>query len=134
MFLTLTSLLVITLLVGCVTSTFQNSKNKEVKQTISVYDPNGKKVLETQDQGIVEKFSEHASQDDIDVQGTSEEIPQDAKLAYQFIVKDHSKYGVKMQIYDNHDYLAIQDCPIFGDINIPLTKEDADWFRQPNDW
>ena len=61
-------------------------------------------------------------------------IPTDAQLAYRFILKDQSKYEITMEVYQNYDLLSIRDLPVLGDLQLKLTKEEAEWFRMPEKW
>ncbi|CQR25580.1 hypothetical protein BN1356_01922 [Streptococcus varani] len=87
------------------------------------------------DQAIVEKFSEYASQDSVDVDSVElfDQVPEDAQLAYRFVLKEKSNQEINMKIFANYDYLLIEALPILGDLRLKLTKEEADWFRNPED-
>lgn len=105
-------------------------------QSIVVYDAADKQVMTLDDQAIVEKFSEYASQDSVDVDSVElfDQVPEDAQLAYRFVLKEKSNQEINMKIFANYDYLLIEDLPILGDLRLKLTKEEADWFRNPEDW
>lgn len=105
-------------------------------QSIVVYDAADKQVMTLDDQAIVEKFSEYASQDSVDVDSVElfDQVPEDAQLAYRFVLKEKSNQEINMKIFANYDYLLIEDLPILGDLRLKLTKEEADWFRNPGNW
>ena len=115
-------------------SSSDQEQKSEVEQTIIVYDENDEKILETTDKAILEKFSDYASQETVEGMEIFEPVPEDAQLAYRFILKDHSEYEVTMEVYQNYDYLSIQDLPILNDIRLELSKEEAEWFRMPEKW
>ena len=129
---TLVAFLSVTLLAGCSSSLSQQS-NQE-KQTITVYDGSGEKILETTDSAVLEKFSDYASQETLEGLEMFDAIPTDAQLAYRFILKDQSKYEITMEVYQNYDLLSIRDLPVLGDLQLKLTKEEAEWFRMPEKW
>lgn len=110
--------------------------NSPSTQSIVVYDAADKQVMTLHDQAIVEKFSEYASQDSVDVDSVElfDQVPEDAQLAYRFVLKEKSNQEINMKIFANYDYLLIEDLPILGDLRLKLTKEEADWFRNPEDW
>lgn len=128
----LVAFLSVTLLASC-SSTFSQQSNQE-KQTITVYDGNGEKILETTDAAVLEKFSDYASQNTVEGLEVFDAVPNDAQLAYRFILKGQSKYEITMEIYQNYDLLSIKDLPILGDLQLKLTKEEAEWFRTPEKW
>lgn len=128
----LVAFLSVTLLASC-SSTFSQQSNQE-KQTIRVYDGNGEKILETTDTAVLEKFSDYASQNTVEGLEVFDAVPNDAQLAYRFILKGQSKYEITMEIYQNYDLLSIKDLPILGDLQLKLTKEEAEWFRTPEKW
>lgn len=105
-------------------------------QSIVVYDAADKQVMTLHDQAIIENFSEYASQDSVDVDSVElfDQVPEDAQLAYRFVLKEKSNQEINMKIFANYDYLLIEDLPILGDLRLKLTKEEADWFRNPEDW
>lgn len=110
--------------------------NSPSTQSIVVYDAADKQVMTLHDQAIIEKFSEYASQDSVDVDSVElfDQVPEDAQLAYRFVLKEKSNQEINMKIFANYDYLLIEDLPILGDLRLKLTKEEADWFRNPEDW
>ncbi|MGT2711053.1 hypothetical protein [Streptococcus oriscaviae] len=128
----LVAFLSVTLLASC-SSTFSQQSNQE-KQTITVYDENDEKILETTDTAVLEKFSDYASQNTVEGLEVFDAVPNDAQLAYRFILKGQSKYEITMEIYQNYDLLSIKDLPILGDLQLKLTKEEAEWFRTPEKW
>lgn len=128
----LVAFLSVTLLASC-SSTFSQQSNQE-KQTITVYDGNGEKILETTDAAVLEKFSDYASQNTVEGLEVFDAVPNDAQLAYRFILKGQSKYEITMEMYQNYDLLSIKDLPILGDLQLKLTKEEAEWFRTPEKW
>lgn len=110
--------------------------NSPSTQSIVVYDAADKQVMTLHDQAIIENFSEYASQDSVDVDSVElfDQVPEDAQLAYRFVLKEKSNQEINMKIFANYDYLLIEDLPILGDLRLKLTKEEADWFRNPEDW
>ena len=129
---TLVAFLSVTLLASCSSTVSQQSAQE--KQTITVYDENGEKILETTDSAVLEKFSDYASQETLEGLEMFDAIPTDAQLAYRFILKDQSKYEITMEVYQNYDLLSIRDLPVLGDLQPKLTKEEAEWFRMPEKW
>ena len=93
-----------------------------------------KKFLKRQTKQYWRSFSDYASQETVEGMEIFEPVPEDAQLAYRFILKDHSEYEVTMEVYQNYDYLSIQDLPILNDIRLELSKEEAEWFRMPEKW
>ncbi len=91
-------------------------------------------MLETTDSAVLEKFSDYASQETLEGLEMFDAIPTDAQLAYRFILKDQSKYEITMEVYQNYDLLSIRDLPVLGDLQLKLTKEEAEWFRMPEKW
>ena len=128
----LVAFLSVTLLASCSCSFSQQSAQE--KQTITVYDENGEKILEITDSAVLEKFSDYASQETLEGLEMFDAIPTDAQLAYRFILKDQSKYEITMEVYQNYDLLSIRDLPVLGDLQLKLTKEEAEWFRMPEKW
>lgn len=110
--------------------------NSPSTQSIVVYDAADKQVMTLHDQAIIENFSEYASQDSVDVDSVElfDQVPEDAQLAYRFVLKEKSNQEINMKIFANYDYLLIEDLSILGDLRLKLTKEEADWFRNPEDW
>ena len=86
---TLVAFLSVTLLAGCSSSLSQQS-NQE-KQTITVYDGSGEKILETTDSAVLEKFSDYTSQETLEGLEVFDAIPSDTQLTYRFDFKDKSK-------------------------------------------
>ena len=128
----LVAFLSVTLLASCSSTVSQQSAQE--KQTITVYDGSGEKILETTDSAVLEKCSDYASQETLEGLEMFDAIPTDAQLAYRFILKDQSKYEITMEVYQNYDLLSIRDLPVLGDLQLKLTKEEAEWFRMPETW
>lgn len=109
----------------------------KTEQRIVVYDANDKEVLVTENVATIDRFAEYLSQENVtedEAVTIFEKVKDDAKRMYRYEVKLDDVPRANFYMYENYDMMTIKDLPVVGDLNIPLTAEDAEWFRHPEKW
>lgn len=103
---------------------------------IRVYDADEQKVLETRDKDMIDKFGEYVGAVDEDVEATKllKEVPADAKVAYHFVVTTRPGHEVDMYVYENIDDVVLKNIPLLRNIRLPLSEQELDWPRHPENW
>lgn len=104
------------------------------KESVVVYDKDHKKILETSKQTVLDTFGEYAGETEIEGTEILKKVPKDAQVAYTYDLITRSGDTIQVTMYENYDYLVFENIPIIGNIKLMLPKENADWFRNPQDW
>lgn len=103
-------------------------------ESITVFDADGNKLFKRTEKEILDRFSDYASDTEVDGSDLLEKMPADAVVAYRYVYKTDPGRELVMRSYVNKDILFVEGLPIVGDVRIKLEKESADWFRNPQNW
>ncbi|MER0122701.1 hypothetical protein ABPH35_03850 [Streptococcus sp. ZJ93] len=105
-------------------------------ELIRVYDADGKKILETKDQEILNRFGEYVGSAGENVEGLEilKEMPAEAKIAYHFVLTTKAGQDVDLYIYENDNHIVLKNLPLIGNIKLPLSEKELDWLHHPENW
>ena len=118
---------------GC-NFTVENSK-KMREDRIEIYNSDNEKILETQDQKILDYISTLVgmSTEKMDEKNYKEffkEMPEDAKVRYHYVFitkRDNKKVSeVDFYVYENYPYMTLEGIPLIPHFTWELSKEDSE--------
>lgn len=132
-FILLGALLTCFLVTACSISKTKSPKVQPV-ESITVFDADGNKLFKRTEKEILDRFSDYASDTEVDGSDLLEKMPADAVVAYRYVYKTDPGRELVMRSYVNKDILFVEGLPIVGDVRIKLEKESADWFRNSQNW
>lgn len=118
---------------GC-NFTVENSK-KMREDTIEIYNSDNEKILETQDQKILDYISTliGMSTEKMDEKNYKEffkEMPEDAKVRYHYVFiterEDKEVSKVDFYVYENYPYMTMKGIPLIPEFTWELSEEDLE--------
>ena len=124
---------VIFILSGC--NFPEENDEKGRKDTIEIYNSDNEKILETQDQEILDYIStlvgmSTEKMDEKNYKDFFKEIPKDAKIRYHYIFiteRDDKKVSkVDFYVYENYPYMTMKGIPLMLELTWELSEEDLE--------
>ncbi len=118
---------------GCDSDVDKSEKGR--KDIIEIYNANNEKVLETQDQKVLDYISNliGMSTENIDEKNYKDflkELPKDAKVRYHYVFitkRDNKKVSeVDFYVYENYPYMTLEGIPLIPHFTWELSKEDSE--------
>ncbi len=118
---------------GC-NFTVENSK-KMREDRIEIYNSDNEKILETQDQKILDYISNliGMSTEKMDEKNYKEffkEMPEDAKVRYHYVFiterEDKEVSKVDFYVYENYPYMTMKGIPLIPEFTWELSEEDLE--------
>ena len=118
---------------GC-NFTVENSK-KMREDRIEIYNSDNEKILETQDQKILDYISTliGMSTEKMDEKNYKEffkEMPEDAKVRYHYVFiterEDKEVSKVDFYVYENYPYMTMKGIPLIPEFTWELSEEDLE--------
>lgn len=118
---------------GC-NFTVENSK-KMREDRIEIYNSDNEKILETQDQKILDYISTLVgmSTEKMDEKNYKEffkEMPEDAKVRYHYVFiterEDKEVSKVDFYVYENYPYMTMKGIPLIPEFTWELSEEDLE--------
>ena len=110
------------------------SKKEEKEEKIEIFDSNNKKIVETEEQEVLDYFSNLTgmSVENINYKNFDDyfkEIPDYAVQSYHFILtskrKDKKATNIDFYIYENYPYITMEGMPMMpSSLTWELSKED----------
>ncbi|MDD7362894.1 MAG: hypothetical protein SPI65_04700 [Peptoniphilus sp.] len=106
---------------------------------MEVYDADGRKILKTSDQDVLDYFSNIIGMsaeelDEENYQDFVKDVPEDAKVSYHYVFstkREDGKTGhVDFYVYENYPYITMKGMPAMGSLTWQLSKEA---FEKVND-
>ncbi len=128
------------LISGCEVHNARRADQEDRREKIEIYDENGNKVYETENQKVNEYFASLVG-DSVENIGEEKsviigEVPQDAEIAYHYVIttkrKNHavikrSLYSLKnynLYTYKNYPYITLKGDSRLGSITWELSEEE----------
>lgn len=111
------------------TIVFSSCRSREKEDKIEIFDSNNKKITETQEQEVLDYFSNliALSVENVSDKGSDnyfKEIPADSIKSYHFVLsskdKDKNARKIDIYIYENYPYITMEGVPM---VKTPLTWE-----------
>lgn len=121
-------------------SATKNSEESEKSEsrredTIEIYNSENEKILETQDQKILDYMSyligmSTERMDEKNHKDFFKEVPEDAKVRYHYVFitrRDNKEVSkVDFYVYENYPYMTLKGIPLISQFTWELSKEDLE--------
>lgn len=114
--------------------TVENSE-KGREDTIEIYNSDNEKILETQDQEILDYIStligmSTEKMDEKNYKDFFKETPKDAKVRYHYVFiterEDREVSKVDFYVYENYPYMTMKGIPFIPEFTWELSEEDLE--------
>lgn len=114
--------------------TVENSE-KGREDTIEIYNSDNEKILETQDQEILDYIStligmSTEKMDEKNYKDFFKEMPKDAKVRYHYVFiterEDREVSKVDFYVYENYPYMTMKGIPFIPEFTWELSEEDLE--------